>query len=147
VGDVEAAVDGALESAEDLGASGGADEPDVKDAGERPVVALRLHQVVLAIRLLLALILLIHPELLQQAARDKQAGAVARGVVGEANLDAVLGQLMRVGGRQADVTHNLGVHDLADDILRREPQQRPSEPSPVQTVARRLLLISGDRER
>eukprot|EP00962_Isochrysis_galbana_P031818 scaffold10393_cov114-Isochrysis_galbana.AAC.3 len=123
VGDVEAAVDGALESAEDLGAGSGADEPNIQDAGERPAVALRLHQEVLAVRRLLALVLLIHPQLLEQAPRDEQAGAVARGIVGEANLDAVLGQLVRIGGRQTDVTHNLGVHDLADDILRR-PVQR-----------------------
>jgi len=118
VGDVEAAVNGALERAEDLGAGGGADEADVKDAGEGAVVALRLDQEVLAVRIIVALVLLIETHLAQQAARAEQASAVARGVVGQANLDAVLLQLVRVGRRKADVTDDLGGHHLADDVLR-----------------------------
>merc|ERR1740133_171216 len=44
----------------------------------------------------LTLVLLIHAKLLQHATRSKQAGAIARGVVGEPNHNAVLGAVVLV---------------------------------------------------
>jgi hypothetical protein len=52
---------------------------------------------------------------------------------------------VRVGRRQADVTHNLGVHDLADHILRaasvgsawsEHRQTRPGASCPASETAR-----------
>ncbi len=56
-------------------------------------------------------------ELGQHAAGDQQADAVARGVVGQAHREPVVGQLMGVGSRHDDVAGDGGIHDLAGDVL------------------------------
>ena len=38
-------------------------------------------------------------------------------VVGETELDAIAGELVGVGGSEDEVTDDLGVDDLADDVL------------------------------
>ena len=96
VRDVDAAVDRALERAEDAVARRRAHEADVEHRGERPRAVLVLDEELLAVGLIRPLVLLVQPELLQQAARSEQAGGVARSIVGEADLDAILRELVRV---------------------------------------------------
>ena len=118
MGNFEAAVDGALERAEDLGAGRRAREANVEDARERPLLSLVLDKEVLAVNVSLALVVLVHPELGEQAARAEQPSRVARSVVRQPDLDAVLFELVRVGGRHANVAGDLGIDHLADDILK-----------------------------
>ena len=117
VRDVDAAVDRALERAEDAVARRRAHEADVEHRGERPRAVLVLDEEHLTIGLLLALVLVVEADLLEEAARGEQSGRVARGVVGEAHLDAVFGQLVRVGRAEAVVARDLRLNKLADDVL------------------------------
>jgi len=61
-------------------------------------VVLRLHVVVLAHVLGVALVVLVQTQLVEHAAGHQQAGAVGGGIVGEAHLQAVAGQLRAAQG-------------------------------------------------
>ena len=94
VRDVEAAVHGALERTEHAVARRRAHKPNVEHAGERARAVLVLHEEHLTVRLLLPLVLLVELELLEETASAQQARRVARGVVRQPHLDAVLRQLV-----------------------------------------------------
>ena len=126
VGDVETAVDSALEGGEDARTRGGAHETGVEVALERTTLpVLSLHVVVIAKVLGVALVRLGEVVLGQEAARAQETGGVGGGIVGEARLHAVLGKL--VGVRRADghVTLDGGVDHLADDIAVGEANGEP----------------------
>lgn len=114
VRDEDTAVARALHGTEHARTGRGAREADVEEALERAGLALDgLGELELARRLGDALVLVGEAELGEGAARDEEAGRVARGPVGQAVLDAVARQLVRVGGREDDVTLELGRDDLA----------------------------------
>ena len=69
------------------------------------------------IYLLLAHVLLVEAELLKGTASDQETHAVRSRVVGQTNLEAVLGELMSVGSSLNDVTRDRGADDLHADIL------------------------------
>ena len=48
---------------------------------------------------------------------DDVADAPGSSTLDQADLDAVLGQLVRIGSADGVVAHNLGLDDLADDVL------------------------------
>ena len=113
VRDVETAIDGALHGSEHLGAGGGARQTDVQVAAERArTVVHRLHQVVGAVHVLVALVHGVEGDLLEQPARDQQTGAVGSRVVGEPDLDAVLGQLVSVCGAHDHVSLKTSIRYL-----------------------------------
>jgi len=117
VWDVEATVDGALESTEHLVAGGGSGETGVQEASEWAwTVVAWLHVVLVTIDLLLALVKLVELHLLQQSSSEQETGAVVGSVVLEANRDAEFGQLMGVSGADDNITAHSRVDDLADDI-------------------------------
>lgn len=130
VGDVEAAVQGALHDSEHLGAAGRALEARVEDEveGAGALVGL-LDVVVLAGGLLGALVELGHVELGQQSASEQEADAVGGGVVGEPSLEAESGELVRVGG--------------ADDLRRAgrgaRPEMKPYQVGDFAAVGREQL--------
>mmetsp|Transcript_10798 Transcript_10798/g.26194 ORF Transcript_10798/g.26194 Transcript_10798/m.26194 type:complete len:276 (+) Transcript_10798:683-1510(+) len=118
VGDVEAAINRALEGAKHTIARGGAHEADIKHARERArTIIVLLHLVHLAIGLGLTLVRLVKAKLLEGAARKQQTSRVACGIVGETHLDAVARKLVRVGSGHNHVTLDLRVDDLADNVL------------------------------
>mmetsp|Transcript_85950 Transcript_85950/g.171627 ORF Transcript_85950/g.171627 Transcript_85950/m.171627 type:complete len:284 (-) Transcript_85950:256-1107(-) len=94
VRDVEAAVNCALERAEDAVAGRSAHETHVQHAREGALLPLLLHKEHLTIRLRLALVRVRHIELGKQPARAQEPRGVARRVVCEPHLDAVPRQLM-----------------------------------------------------
>ena len=53
---------------------------------------------------------------LQQTTGEQKASRVGSGVVGEAELDPVAGELVGVGGSHDHITLDLRVGDLADDV-------------------------------
>lgn len=55
---------------------------------------------------------------LEQIQLGLLTGAVASRIVCETDLKAVLWQLMGVSSADGDVAHYLGIHDLADNVLR-----------------------------
>ena len=126
VRNVDSAVGGALHRAENLGSGGSAGQTDVQTSAEgaRPIIDVLDHEV-LAIDVLLSLVDSVQLELLENATRQEQTGAVGGRVVGQADLDAVVGQLVAVGrghnlvsveARIGDLTANVpvrGAHDHA----------------------------------
>ena len=115
---MEAAVGGALERGEDLGAGGGARQADVQVAGERARLTVDILHVELgAVDLLGAGVDLVELELLEHAASQQQTGGVRARVVGQADLEAVARQLVRVRGRQHNVALNARIHDLFDNTM------------------------------
>ena len=54
---------------------------------------------------------------MQDSPGDQESGAVGGGVVGETDLDAILGKFVGVGGFNDYVTVNARVSDLTDDVL------------------------------
>merc|ERR1712025_165362 len=117
VGNVQTAVDGALERAEHLVTSGSPGQTGVQEASEwSGALVLWLHVVLVTVDLFLALVGLVELELGQQSSGEEEAGAVVSGVVLESDGDAELGQLVGVGGADHDVAGHSGVDNLADDI-------------------------------
>merc|ERR1719440_2230413 len=135
VRDVEAAVRGALEHREHLGADRRALEADVQDGLEGPAVALVvvLDVELLAIGLLLALEGVRKADLVERAAREQEPDAVARSVVLQPNLEAVLLELGGVRVGHDLVALDRRVDDLRDAALVREAHDEP--------VLRRVVLV------
>ena len=70
----------------------------------------------LAVDFLVSGIVGVQLELLEQAAGAEKTHSIGGGIVGEANLDSVLGELVGVGGGEDVVTVKLGSHNLGDHI-------------------------------
>lgn len=91
VGDVETAIDGSLEGSEDTRSGGGAVQADVQEATESAgTIVQRLHVVLLAGHLGAAGVHAVQTQLLQDAARGQQTGAVRGGIVGQTGLEMIL---------------------------------------------------------
>merc|ERR1719281_972263 len=122
VRDVKTAVRGTLQHREDLGADRGALQADVQDRLERAAVTIVvvLDVELLAVNLLLALEGVGEADLVEHAARQEEANAVAGGVVLEADLEAELIQLLRIGMHHDLVALDRRVDDLRDAALVRE---------------------------
>ena len=145
VGDVEAAVGGTLEGAEDAASGGGGLAADVEEDAEGALVLVNFVDVVgllsilagddLAVDLGVALVDVVEADLLEEAARDEEAGGVGGGVVLEADVEAVAGQLLGVGLAQDAVAVDEGVGDLADHLRVGEADD--------QTVLGALVLVLG----
>merc|ERR1719152_864748 len=117
VRDVDAAVDCALERAEDAVARRSAHEANIEHGSEGARAILVLDEEHLAVRLLLTLVFLVEAHFLQQPARRKQTRRIARSIVGEPNLDAVFRQLVRVRCAQRVVARDLRLDELANHVL------------------------------
>ena len=118
--DEETSVGGTLHGAEDTGTGGSAVETDIKVGLERAasltVDFTSLGQLVLSIGFLNTLEDLVKLELGKSAAGEKKTGSVGSGPVGKTVLDAVAGELVRVGSAEDLVADDLGLDDLADDL-------------------------------
>ena len=118
VRDVEPSVERALERPEHARARRRPLEARVEEHRKGPRRAVGgFHGVVFSRGLLEAGVGVGEAQLAQRAARDEQADGVGRGVVGEAYLQAVAGQLVRVGRDHDRVSRQGGGDDLADDVL------------------------------
>lgn len=62
--------------------------------------------------------------MLQNTSRQQETRAVGRSVVGEANLHAVLGQLMRVGTAHNPVPVDRRIRNLRNDVAVRDPNDK-----------------------
>merc|ERR1719348_2353212 len=100
-----------------LSAGGGAGQAHVQAGVEGSPVALVLNQEVVAVNLQLAGVQLVQLVLIQQPPAEQETGAVCGGVVGESDLDSVLGQLRGIGGAHHLVALQVGVGDLTCDVL------------------------------
>ena len=116
VWDVEATVNGTLESTEDVSASGSSVEANVEEALEGGAFFVLFVLEVLADSLVAGVDFL-HAELGQKTAGAEETSAVGSGVVGETLLDTVLWELRRVGGSHDVITTDAGSDDLAGDLL------------------------------
>merc|ERR1719348_2295444 len=103
--------------AELLSAGGGAGQAHVQAGVEGSPVALVLNQEVVAVNLQLAGVQLVQLVLVQQPPAEQETGAVCGGVVGESDLDSVLGQLRGIGSAHHLITLKVGIGDLTCNVL------------------------------
>ena len=117
VGDVQTTIDGSLQGTENSSAGGGAGETDVEAGAEGSgSVGDILNHEVLSVDLGGALVDGVQVVLLEDTTGQEETGAVSGGIVGEADLDSVPGELVGVGGGDDLVTVETSVSDLGDDI-------------------------------
>jgi len=117
VGDIKSAIDGALERAEDLVSGGCSGETGVEEASEWSGAFFRGFYVVLVtINLGLTDVKLVKLHLGEKSSGKEKSGAVVSGVVLEADLDAVLGELVAVSCADHNITSHSRVDNLCDNI-------------------------------
>lgn len=104
VRNVQTAIDGSLHGTKDLGSGRGAGQTNVQVSLERAGTVLDAKR-----RLLQA-------ELGEGTAGAQQTGAISSSIVGQADGHTVVGQLVGVGGSDDDVSLDLGIDQLADDV-------------------------------
>lgn len=121
VGDVDAAVDGALHGTEHLGAGRGAGKAYVQAGVEGAPLVVVLNQEVVAVNLHLAGVHGVQLVLLQEPPCKQKTGAVSGGIVGEADLDSELGQLGGIGSADNKVTLQVSISNLTGDVLVGDP--------------------------
>ena len=78
----------------------------------------------------------------QNPPSDQKASAVGGGIIGQSNLDAVLGQLVRIGGFYDDVTVNARIGDLTGDVLVCETDDQPVNKMMITVRDRRCLNLN-----
>ena len=54
---------------------------------------------------------------MENSTSDEETGAISGGVVGQTNADSVTRKLVRVSGRNDNISDQSGVGDLGDDVL------------------------------
>ena len=113
VGDKDSSIGGSLHGTEDTGTSRGAVKSDVEERLEGAgALLVGLRELESTIGLGLSLVLVGEAELGESAASDEKSGSVSGGPVGQTVVDAVAGELVRVGGSKNKVTLELGRDDL-----------------------------------
>lgn len=105
VGNVKTTVNGTLHGSKDLGTSRGAGQTRIKESLEGTGT------------ILLTEFGLINTKVNKDTAGNEETSAVSSGKVGKTNLDTEMGQLVGISRGENKVTLNLGVDDLADDVL------------------------------
>ena len=121
----DATVADTLEGAEDAGAGGGAVETDIKESLEGTGTLAGGADVVVLTSGADTSVALVELEGLEETTRKEEASGVGSGVVGETKLDPVAGELVRVGGGHDNITSDLRVGDLADDVAVGETDDEP----------------------
>ena len=139
VGNEDATVGSALQDTEDTGTGGGAGKADIEEGLEGTALAIvglgSLGEGELSIRLLDTGKLLVEAELLEDTAGDQQTSGVGSGPVGQAVLNAVVLELVRVGRDENLVTSELRADDLGDDVAVGEANDK--------AVLGRIVLVLG----
>mmetsp|Transcript_121430 Transcript_121430/g.181404 ORF Transcript_121430/g.181404 Transcript_121430/m.181404 type:complete len:261 (+) Transcript_121430:241-1023(+) len=127
VGNVKTTIGSTLHGTEHASTSGGVLGSDIQQGTEGSAVIIELLNVVLAAinlgddllasHLLNTFVGLIKSNLLKKTTGKEKSGAVSSGVVLKSNGKVVLGELLGVGRAKNLVTDNLGVHNLAENVL------------------------------
>ena len=136
VGDEETTIGGSLHGSEDTRTSRGALETRIQEALEGTGSILNsLGHGNGAIGLGHTLVLVSKAELGEDTASDQETSGVGSSPVGQTTLDTVLGELVSVGRGKNKVTLELGIDNLADNILVGEADNK--------TVLGRVVLVLG----
>jgi len=123
VRDVNTTVAHTLHGTEETGTSGGTGKTDIQQGAEgRHIVLILDVEVLTQVDLILItrvgdVTLVLQTKLGVDTTGQQQTGAVSGRVVGQTNLDSVTGELVRVGGSDANIVGQIGHEHLADDIL------------------------------
>lgn len=118
VWDKDATIASTLHGCKDLAAGRGSLQADIKEGLERTWAILdSLDFLLCTIWLGKSFIFVGETKLGERTACDKEASSVGCSPVGQSMLDAILWQLMRVGRSEDKVSLDLGIDDLADDVL------------------------------
>jgi len=123
VRNVEATIASTLQGTEDTSTSGGAAKSDIEEGTEGSArLGVSLNVELLTIRLGLSLV--VQVELGVDAAGQQQTSAVSGRVVGQTNLQAVLGELVGVSSNHTDIVGHVGRENLASDVSERDADNK-----------------------
>lgn len=113
VGDEDSSIGSSLHGTEDTGSGRGAVKSNIKESLEGAgSLLVGLGELESAVGLGLSLVGVGEAELGEGTASDEESGSVGSGPVGETVVDAVAGELVRVGGGKDEVSLELGGDDL-----------------------------------
>lgn len=118
VRDVQTTVRSTLHDSEHLSTSGGSGETNVKEHLERSGTVLNgLGELELSRLLVVTSVSVSQAELGEHTSGNQQTDSVSSGPVGETVLDSVTGQLVGVSGSHDNISSDLGVDNLGNDVL------------------------------
>lgn len=118
MGDIQATIGSALHGSENTSSGGSSRKADIEEASEGAgLVFLFLLEELVSVHFGGTQVDAIELELLQQTASQQETGAVGGGVVGQTNLDTEARQFVSIRSADNLVAFDLGVSNLADDVL------------------------------
>jgi hypothetical protein len=134
VRDDDTTVESTLHGTKDTGTSAGTDETNIKKSTERTTLVELLEAVEGgASGLSDTGIELVDVDLLGSTTGNEETSGIGSSVVGEAELDAIAGELVGVGSDKDVIAVDAGVDDLADDVAVGETDNK--------TVLGRVVLV------
>lgn len=104
VREIDTSVDGTLHGGKDLGSGRGASQTNIK-------IGLKGTGTIFFIEFGL-----VDAKVGQHTTSAEETSAVGGGKVGQTDLDTIVGQLVRVSRSKDEISLNLGIDDLADDV-------------------------------
>lgn len=104
VRNIETGIDGTLHGGKDLGTSGGTGKTHIEESLESTTTVLLVE------------FSLVQTELGKSTTSAQKTSAVNGSVIGQTNLDTKLGKFVGVCGSKDDITLDLGINDLTDNV-------------------------------
>jgi hypothetical protein len=136
VGDEDTTIGSTLHGTEDTSTSGGTSETDIEESLERTRSILSsFDQLNGTIGLSETFVLVSKTELGKSTTGKEETSSISRSPVGQTTLDTVTGKFVSIGSREDEITLELGVDDLANNILVGETDD--------QSVLGRVVLVLG----
>mmetsp|Transcript_40602 Transcript_40602/g.161030 ORF Transcript_40602/g.161030 Transcript_40602/m.161030 type:complete len:215 (-) Transcript_40602:30-674(-) len=108
-----------------LRSSGGRLKSNIQENSERPLVPVSLNLVHFPIGLLLSDVHVSKSHLRERPPCEQKSGGIRGRVVCQTNGDAILGELVRIGGGNDLVTIHARRNDLGNNIPVRHPNHKP----------------------
>jgi len=136
VGNKDTTIGSTLHGTKDTGTSGGTSETDIEESLERTGSILSsFDQLNSAIGLSETFVLVSKTELGKSTTSKEETSSISRGPVGQTTLNTITGEFVSIGSRENEITLELGVDDLTDDVLVGETDD--------QSVLGRVVLVLG----
>jgi hypothetical protein len=136
VGNKDTTIGSTLHGTKDTGTSGGTSETDIEESLERTGSILSsFNQLNGTIGLSETFVLVSKTELGESTTSKKETGGISGSPVSQTTLNTITGKFMSISSRENEITLELGVDDLTDNVLVGETDN--------QSILRRVVLVLG----
>jgi hypothetical protein len=136
VGDKDTTIGSTLHGTENTSTSGGTSETDIEESLERTRSILSsFNQLNGTIGFSETFVLVSKTELGKSTTGKEETSSVSRSPVGQTTLNTVTGKFVSIGSREDEITLELGVDDLTDNVLVGETDN--------QSILGRVVLVLG----